>query len=353
MTTGRKYSADKFAAKFSHAATSGVVGDLVEYEVKAEVILRVVSTFTSSGTLTIQGRIHGSSTWTDIGTLAAGGDTDEFDIATFDFIRFNFTVAAGSTGDIIAAGFFKASSAATTGTSYTPPDPVTNVIYFDDFITPGGQSAMGPFCFQPGISGTGASTNSSPQTIPTRPGIIRLQAGTAAQTSYGGIYTGVTSNSNNATFLFSTDISHEYVFDQYINNVTHADGLFYVWSGFLDTINTSNARNGVYVYFDSSLSANWQFVTADRGTRTTTDTGVAATVGWAKFDILVEDVASTLTATLKIDGVLAATNTTNIPTTSGEGTGIAHRIRKFDAVTTVRYLDLDWAELMIPLETRG
>lgn len=234
----------------------------------------------------------------------------------------------------------------------TTIDPLTHLHYFDDFITPGGQSAMGPFCFQPAISGTGASTNSSPQTIPSRPGIIRLQAGTAAQTSYSGIYTGFTTNSTNATILFSTSVSHEYMFMQYINNVDHADGLFYVWGGFLDTLNTSNARNGVYVYFDSSLSANWQFVTADRGTRTTTDTGIAATVGWSKFDILVEDVAGTLTAILEIEDVLCATNTTNIPITDGEGVGIAHRIRKFDAVTTTRYLDLDWVDLTIDTGVR-
>lgn len=235
----------------------------------------------------------------------------------------------------------------------TTIDPLTDLYYFDDFITPGGQSAMGPFCFQPAISGTGASANSSPQTIPTRPGIIRLQAGTTAAASYGGIYTGFSSNSTNATILFSSSVVHKLRFMQYINNVDHADGLFFVWGGFLDTLTTSNARNGAYVYFDSSLSANWQFVTADRGTRTTTDTGVAATVGWAKFEILVEDVAGTLTATLKIDDVLCATNTTNIPTTSGEGTGIAHRIRKIDAVTTTRYLDLDWIDLAITIGVRA
>lgn len=352
MTTGRKYSADKFAAKFSHTATSGVVGALEEYEVKAEVILRVVSTFTSSGTLTIQGRIQGSSTWTDIGTLAAGGATDEFDIATFDFIRFNFTVAAGSTGDIIAAGFFKASSAATTGTSYTPRNPVTDLDYFEDFITPGGQSAMGPFCFQPAISGSGASANSA-TSVGGRPGVIRLQAGTAAATSYSGIYSGFTTNSNNASLLFESGIVHVYKFYRYINNVDHADGLFYTWDGFLDTLNTSNARNGVYLYRDSSASSNWQFVTADRGTRTTTDTGVTAAVGWNVFEIRVEDVAGTMTATLKIDDVLVATNTTNIPITANEGVGIAHRVRKFDSVTTLRYLDLDWVELMITLGARA
>ena len=231
-------------------------------------------------------------------------------------------------------------------------NPITDLVYFDDFITPGGQSAMGPFCFQPGISGVGTSTNSA-TSVGGRPGVIRIQAGTAAAASYSGIYSGFTSNSINASLLFESGIVHVYRFYRYINSVDNAGGLFYTWDGFLDTLNTSNARNGVYLYRDSSATPNWQFVTADRGTRTTTNTGVAATVGWNLFEIRVEDVAGTMTATLKIDDVLVATNTTNIPVTVGEGVGIAHRVRKFDAVTTLRYIDLDWVELMITLGARA
>lgn len=110
MSTGHKYHKDKLFAKISHAATSGVVGD-AEYEVLGEVLLSVATTFTASGTLTVQGRIKHSDSWQTVGTLTAGGDFDQFDIDAYDFIRFNFTVAAGSTGEIAASGFFKASTA--------------------------------------------------------------------------------------------------------------------------------------------------------------------------------------------------------------------------------------------------
>lgn len=110
MGTGNKFHKDKLFAKFDHAATSGVVGQ-EEYECFGEVKLRVTSTFTSSGTLTIQGRIKHSDSWDTIGTLTSGGDSDSFDIDTYDYIRFNFTVASGSTGTIGASGFFKASPA--------------------------------------------------------------------------------------------------------------------------------------------------------------------------------------------------------------------------------------------------
>jgi hypothetical protein len=112
----RKYGNDKFFQKISHTATSGIVGD-EEYQVKGENNLRAVSTFASSGTLTVQGRIEGSDTWDDLGTLASGGDSDTFDISTYDFVRFNFTVAAGSGGEIAASGFFNGSSAGGGGAS--------------------------------------------------------------------------------------------------------------------------------------------------------------------------------------------------------------------------------------------
>lgn len=110
MGTGKKFSADKLFCKISHSAESGVVGD-VEYEVHGEVKLSVATTFTSSGTLTVQGRIKHSTAWQNIGTLTFGGDFDTFDIDVYDYIRFNFTGAAGSTGEIAASGFFKASAA--------------------------------------------------------------------------------------------------------------------------------------------------------------------------------------------------------------------------------------------------
>jgi len=106
----RKFGKDKLFTKIDHTATSGVVGD-AEYQVHGENALRVATTFTSSGTLTIQGRIENSDTWDALGTLTSGGDTDEIDVGSYDYVRFNFTVAAGSSGEIAASGFFKGSSA--------------------------------------------------------------------------------------------------------------------------------------------------------------------------------------------------------------------------------------------------
>jgi len=114
MTTGNKFHKDKLFAKIEHTATSGVVGEN-EYEVFGEVTVSVATTFTTSGTLSVQGRLLHSSVWTTVGTLTSGIDLDTFDISAYDFIRFNFTVAAGSTGEIAASGFFKAASSTSGG----------------------------------------------------------------------------------------------------------------------------------------------------------------------------------------------------------------------------------------------
>ena len=117
MGTGRTFSADKLYAKINHTATTGVVGE-TEYETLGEIKISVATTFATSGTLTVQGRIKNSTSWQTIGTLTSGGDFDSFDVDVYDYIRFNFTVAAGSTGEIACSGFFKASAAAG-GSSFT------------------------------------------------------------------------------------------------------------------------------------------------------------------------------------------------------------------------------------------
>ena len=129
MGTGKKFNKDKRMLNFTHTAASGVVGE-TEYEVFGEVKLSVATDFTTSGTLTVQGRIKDSTAWQSVGTLSADGDFDTFDIDAYDYIRFNFTVQAGSTGEIVASGFFKA-SASTGSTSIfntIQPDAGTNPV---------------------------------------------------------------------------------------------------------------------------------------------------------------------------------------------------------------------------------
>jgi len=154
MVTLNKFHKDKFFTKIQHASSaSGVIG-LPEYEVFGENTLRVVTDFTSSGILTLEARIKHSETWENLGTLLADGDSEEFDIGSYDYIRFNFTTPSGSSGQVGVSGFFKgsASSASGAGFNLIQPDagtaPVSdstnsilNITSSDGSILVGGDSA--------------------------------------------------------------------------------------------------------------------------------------------------------------------------------------------------------------------
>jgi len=118
MGTLNKFHKDKFFTKIQHTSeATGVIG-LVEYEVFGENTLRVVTDFTSSGILTLEARIKYSENWENLGTLVAGGDSEEFDIGSYDYIRFNFTTSSGSSGQVGASGFFKGSTSSVSGAGF-------------------------------------------------------------------------------------------------------------------------------------------------------------------------------------------------------------------------------------------
>jgi hypothetical protein len=123
MVTLNKFHKDKFFTKIQHASSaSGVIG-LPEYEVFGENILRVVTDFTSSGILTLEARIKHSETWENLGTLLADGDSEEFNIGSYDYIRFNFTTPSGSSGQVGVSGFFKGSASSASGAGFNIIQP--------------------------------------------------------------------------------------------------------------------------------------------------------------------------------------------------------------------------------------
>lgn len=123
MVTLNKFHKDKFFTKIQHASSaSGVIG-LPEYEVFGENTLRVVTDFTSSGILTLEARIKHSETWENLGTLLADGDSEEFDIGSYDYIRFNFTTPSGSSGQVGVSGFFKGSASSASGAGFNLIQP--------------------------------------------------------------------------------------------------------------------------------------------------------------------------------------------------------------------------------------
>ena len=83
--------------------------------------------------------------------------------------------------------------------------------------------------------------------------------------------------------------------------------------GWLNSTNPSpDPAEGVY--FRATTNGNWFAVTRTGSAETATDTGVAVNGSYHRFEI---DYNSTSEVKFYIDGVLKATHTTNITTTSG------------------------------------
>ena len=83
--------------------------------------------------------------------------------------------------------------------------------------------------------------------------------------------------------------------------------------GFGDTA-TAAQVNGVYFeYSDNVNSGNWQYVTANASTRTTSNSSIAADTSYHNFQVTIN--AAGTSCSFTIDGVsLGTANTTNIPT---------------------------------------
>jgi hypothetical protein len=84
---------------------------------------------------------------------------------------------------------------------------------------------------------------------------------------------------------------------------------FQWWIGVHDGWQYSGPSNGAYFFYDSSVSANWQIVSNNAGTATTTTSSSVVATGWHKFSIIY----TTSSINYFVDGVNIGTITTNLP----------------------------------------
>ncbi len=102
----------------------------------------------------------------------------------------------------------------------------------------------------------------------------------------------------------------------------------------------SSSNTGVWFEYIASTDTNWYAVSCNGSTKTRTDTGVAVGAGYKTFEM----VASGATAVyFYIDGVLVATNTTNLPD-SGDKMEPWFEIKT--TTTAARYWDMDFVLLI-------
>lgn len=190
--------------------------------------------------------------------------------------------------------------------------------------------------------GSGAVAGMASTPSPNRPGILVLQTGSTA--------TGRCTIYNHSTMSMLMLGGGEFVTEFEVRHPTlYSSGEQYLTQfGLLSSISIDQ-NNAVYVVYDEGGqtspgpgSANYKFITAAGNVRTVTTTTVPVVAGTtSEFQRLrIEVTAAADTARLYINGTLAATHTTNIPTNAAMT--LMGNIMKYGTGTTSRTVQFDY-----------
>ncbi len=208
----------------------------------------------------------------------------------------------------------------------------------DDFINSGPSSGtVGTEGWTTNTNGTGSSVASDGTFVTAdRPGNVTFDTGT---TNSGVAGIGLGTGGSNSQLLVGANLEIE--FAAKLNSISSPSVQSYVFRAGLMTGTGANANtpNSVYFEFDSASSANWKIFSYNNSAFTTTTTSVAATTNWTRFKIVVNSSASSIS--FYIDGSLAGTINSNIPTASGRNVAPAVVLNK-TAGTTSRSVVLDY-----------
>jgi len=243
-------------------------------------------------------------------------------------------------GTDAAANANTVKSGPTSGAATTPayralvaadlPQANAVVSMYEDFLN----GTNGPF--NNGATGTGAGQGYTVADPGGHPGIVQCQTGT---TTTGTSGLGVGGTTGLVTIRFA---SGAWIHEASVRIPAVSDGTetFTVISGFNDSRTGTGTDMVAFRYTDGNNAGKFQAITRQNSTETATDTGITMTANqWYKLRIEVNAAATSVA--FYIDGVLVATNTTNIPTGSGRETGIWTGITK-SAGSTSRNLDIDY-----------
>lgn len=226
------------------------------------------------------------------------------------------------------------------GTASIPEfDPTSNtqaLELFEEFNFETNAAPQGPFHWVRYAAGGGAvHVDVAPTSSETnRYGIHQVTPSTTASIP-GGFY------SNNARSLYPGAQSLEFACAIQVGKVADAtDDWIYV-AGFQNTPNILQT-DGVYFYFDRSISANWQLQCRRASSNTTRDTGVAVSTSWTNLRFTVNSDWTSVQAYINGSAV-GAPVTTNIPNAATLGPQIyMYRVAGTAATTNFK---IDWAYL--------
>ena len=204
---------------------------------------------------------------------------------------------------------------------------------FDDFITGATTSQMGWAVNTSGGSAGATLVETAPYISHLNFGVIQIKSSTAVS-GRTVLYVLPCMRLGNCKVTFETNI---YLDD--LGGILGTDYQLHV--GLCDQYNTNNdQQDGVYFEYQSTTSANWRICTASNNTRTKTTTTVPVVADqYIKLKLIVNTAGTNVD--FYINGTLAGSITTNIPTAAGFNVGPYFRIRN-TLLSTVRSAYIDY-----------
>jgi len=213
-----------------------------------------------------------------------------------------------------------------------PANPISRIYLVDDFLASTGSAAQtGNLNWQAGNTGSGAAPTTLIAPDSYHPGVLSLNTGTTA-TGRSSILLAATTGAGTMK-----PYSGAFTMTWYVQVPTLSNGTdqFAFRCGFGD-FTSGDMQNGIYMEYDSSVSANWSLKAANGSTRTSVVTSIAVAAGsWTKLQLFTNNAA--VSFSLAINGTTVGTINSNIPTS--DISPIATMIKTLGTTARSVYID--------------
>lgn len=207
----------------------------------------------------------------------------------------------------------------------------TSAVLFDDF-----NNAM---TWSPSTTGASsvASVSGGNATLASGKhlGVAQVSCGTVLPSTAALVQSGALSDST----VFGNG-SAEYQTLIRINQLATVAEDFTFRCGF-GTSNSADHADGIYFEYNRATSTNWLLKTASNSVRTTTTSSIAVAAStWTHLRWVVNSAGTQVD--FYVNGTSAGSNTTNIPTTTGRGSGPNFQITAVAGTSTARAVYIDY-----------